>query len=160
MTQGKKEYSNYNKLLRLLHNIEFTWIIDLDSARASDGVEMRLRYCNETGCKRSSLGYDECTVLEMMVALAVRIEDQIMQDIEYGDRTYKWFWLMIESMGLMDETDDSFHPDYAENRVINVLDRQYPKDGYGGWVYIPGTKNDLRNATIWYQMMWYLDAFE
>ena len=33
-----------------------------------------------------------CSVLEMMIALAIRCEEHIMDDPDVGNRTGQWFW--------------------------------------------------------------------
>lgn len=41
-----------------------------------------------------------CSVLEMIIALAIRLEEHIMDDPDIGNRTGQWFWDMIVSLGL------------------------------------------------------------
>ena len=43
----------------------------------------------------------------MMIALAIRCEEHIMDDPDAGDRTGQWFWSMLVSLGLgsMDEPE-------------------------------------------------------
>ena len=58
----------YLKLFRALGNREFTWIVDNDRNRASDGLLLRDHYGYFTG-----LNGQPCTVLEMMVGLSIRV---------------------------------------------------------------------------------------
>lgn len=41
--------------------------------------------------------------LEMIIALAIRLEEHIMDDPDIGNRTGQWFWDMIVSLGLGSE---------------------------------------------------------
>ena len=75
---------SYRKLLRELHRIEFTYSIPMDGNRAEDGVDLRYRFGYENGYSSSmiSVYLDNrmCSVLEMMIALAIRCEEHIMDD--------------------------------------------------------------------------------
>ena len=93
----------------------------------------------------------------MIVALALRCET-IMEDPDYGDRTGKWFWGMIESLGLKSMDDTSFNRDYVDDVIDIFLSRGYGRDGRGGLFTIKHPKRDLRTVEIWYQMNWYLDS--
>ena len=96
---------SYRKLLRELHRIEFTYSIPMDGNRAEDGVDLRYRFGYENGYSSSmiSVYLDNrmCSVLEMMIALAIRCEEHIMDDPDIGNRTGQWFWNMIVNLGLV-----------------------------------------------------------
>mgnify|MGYP006872972190 CR=1 FL=1 len=113
---------SYEKLLEMLFETEFIWVVDMDVNRALDGVELR----REFGLMRHGeyiLGDSPCTLLEMMVALSSRIESGIMYDPEYGDRTGYWFWKMIENLGLKSAKNENFMPDYVEDLLENMMER-------------------------------------
>jgi hypothetical protein len=152
----------YRKLLYLLHNIEFTYLIDMDSNRYEDGTDLRYRFCYENDLDSSMiseyLDNRPCSVLEMLIALSVRIEESIMHDQEVGDRTGQWFWGMIKNLGLGSMDDSHFRKRYTENIIQRFLDRTYEHNGKGGLFTIEDCKTDLRNVEIWYQACWYLDT--
>ena len=152
---------SYQKLLTLLHNIEFTYILDLDENRAQDGIEFRYRFGYEKGFSndliKRYLDTRPCSVLEMMVALAFRVEEQIMDEYQYGDRTGQWFWNMIVSLGLGTMNDREFNEAFTYHVISKFLDRNYARNGKGGLFTIIDCKYDLRNIDIWTQFMWYLD---
>lgn len=99
-----------------------------------------------------------CSVLEMMAALAIRIEETIMDNPALGDRTGQWFWGMITTMGLGAMNDNNFDKKSAGNIVNTFLDRQYGSDGDGGLFRIRGVDVDLTKVDIWTQLCWYLDS--
>lgn len=156
---NKKPINTYRKLLVLLHDIDFIPIVPHDENRAQDGVDLRLRFSRRYKCT-----YDidaECSVLEMMIALALRCEEQIMDDPDIGNRTASWFWLMVRNLGLATYTDNRFDPDLkrrAEDKISKFIDRKYDSTGQGGLFVIENCKYDLRDVEIWYQMCWYLDG--
>ena len=94
----------------------------------------------------------------MMIALAIRCEENIMDDPHMGDRTGQWFWGMITNLGLGGMTDESFDIDSASRKIRRFLDRKYEPDGTGGLFTIPRCSVDLRTVEIWYQLCWFLDT--
>lgn len=150
--------TSYEKLFQHLFHREFLWLMEMDKNRAEDGLELRNRFADECHIEDAHLYLDQpCSVLEMMVALASRCEDQIMCDYTYGDRTSVWFWTMLVSLGLGGMSDDRYDFDYVA-RVLDIfLSRTYDYDGKGGLFYVENPPKDLRTMEIWYQMHLYLD---
>lgn len=146
----------YSKVLSGLFDIEFDWKIDHDRNRAKDGLGLRERYEEEMDVSCWKDG--PCSVLEMMVALAMRCEDQIMYDPDEGDRTWMWFWEMFNNLGLSALTDDFFDEREFRAVVSRFLGRRYRRDGYGGPFYIPETELDMRKVELWYQLNYYLQS--
>lgn len=154
------ENISYIKIFTLLHDIEFTFSIRNDSNRARDGIDLRYRYALFVDDERVLEILDgPCSVLEMMVALAIRCEESIMGDTRYGDRTGQWFWEMMYSLGIGNMIDEKFDEELAAEIIFRFMDRDYEPDGKGGLFYIKGCKDDLRDVEIWSQLCWYLEKF-
>lgn len=154
----------YSLLLETLFKETFICVIEGDENRVNDGLYLRERY--ELECPapvRSWVGvvplYD-CTVLELMVALADRCEHEIMDELDGVNRTSEWFWIMIDSLGLKDMTNDNFDAGYVDEALYVFMNRLYRKDGKGGLFYIKGFEKDMRKIEIWYQLNWYLNTLE
>ena len=148
-----------------LHNTTFTYLIPKDQNRAEDGIDLRYRFaivCNYS----EDLDYildmlaGPCSVLEMMVALAIRCEENIMENPNMGDRTGQWFWGMVVNLGLGSMTDDRYDRRYVSNAIRTFLDRRYSPDGQGGLFTVRHCDEDLTNVEIWHQLCWYLDERE
>ena len=160
-----KAYSklSYRKLLCFLYYTEFIYICDRDENRACDGIDLRYRFGDDCGYSGSTintyLDTRPCSVLEMMVALAFDVEEHIMDDPTFGDRTGQWFWNMIVNLGLGSMSDARFDRDYVEHVVCKFLNREYERNGRGGLFAISDDRHDMRTAEIWYQAMWYLNEF-
>jgi len=157
----KQRRRSWRKLLLFLHEHEFVYILDMDANRANDGVDLRSRFF---ACKRNCDRLDmeafmadrPCSILEMMVALAVRCEEHIMFDPSIGDRTGVWFWSMIQNLGLSAMDDTMFDEAFTERILTKFLKREYEPDGEGGLFLVEHPRKDLRTVEIWYQMMGYL----
>lgn len=155
----------YTKLLTYLHNTAFRYSIQRDENRAEDGIELRYKFAYEKNLEHyptikeiESALSGPCSVLEMMVALALRCEHTIMDDAKVGDRTRQWFWGMCRNIGLGGMRDGLFDKMEAEEIINRFLDRQYEPNGKGGLFTIRGCDTDLRRVEIWHQLCWYLDS--
>ena len=156
----KSKFGSYNKLLNNLHNTEFTWTIPMDANRAEDGKELRCRFVRERRLSLQNglyLGDKNCSVLEMIVALAIRCEENVMRNPDVGDRTGQWFWSMIVNLGLGRMTDDRFDEAKTQAIISRFLARRYEPNGEGGLFTVRNCRFDLRTVEIWYQAMWRLD---
>ena len=150
---------DYNSLLTFLFTHEFVWCkqTDTDANRADDGIRLRLLYfqdekkISDKGCMRLP-----CNVLEMMVALSIRIDSDIMGEAGEKANAGKWFWEMIANLGLADMTNSM----YDEGKVISIIEtwlgRAYKRNGSGGAFPLKRTRVDQRKVPIWDQMGEYL----
>ena len=158
------EHSRY-RLLTRLHDIDFEWKISRDANRAEDGMSLRYRFAKmqpHDDLVDAVLDYLDrpCSVLEMMVALALRCEETIMDDPMKGDRTGHWFWSMIVSLGLGSMRDNNFDVHYVDDVIDIFLKRKYEPNGKGGLFTIKNCSDDLRKVEIWTQLCWYLDTID
>ena len=161
------EYSN---LAGYLFDYKFRWVLDHDKSRAVDGQDLRYYF----GCEIGINDYidigrsDWASVLEVLVAFAMRIERQVMGDDDLGDRTATWFWEMMRNLSLAKMTNDSFNLDEV-NRILDVwLDRKFDSNGrfspfplnQGGPLmgqFCPKNANlDQKTVDLWYQMQTYM----
>lgn len=155
----RNEYSN---LLEALNNITFYFTIPLDENRAVDGADLRYRFGNELNINTEDIQHHidnrECSMLEMMVALAVRGEEHIMEDSDIGNQTTCWFMDMLTSLKLTDTTNNNFDIRWVEYCIDRLLNHDYESNGEGGLFTVQNPRQDMRHVDIWYQMMWYLNA--
>lgn len=151
--------TSYRKLLIHLHNIEFTWFIPKDDNRADDGIKLRRRFALiQNDEELTDYIHGPCSVLEMMVALALRCEENIMDDAALGERTGQWFWGMVVNLGLSSMSDSKFDIDYVDDVIARFLNREYEPDGRGGLFTVKHCDYDLRTVEIWRQLSWYLGS--
>ena len=148
---------SYRKLLSYLHLREFVYYIPRDKNRAMDGVELRHSFIGHDD-HITEMSPESCSVLEMLVALAIRCENSIMNDPSKGDRTQQWFWLMINNLGLGGMMDDLYDEKNASMIIDRFIKREYSPNGKGGLFYIKNCDRDLRDVEIWFQLCWYLNS--
>lgn len=146
---------NYSGLLGCLHSVYFNEdsavLIPNDDNRIVDGMDLRNQYFEETGM---DVEIPCCTFLEMLIALAFRMEDTIGRNYD------EWFWLMLRNIGL-DGMDDDRYSDLSDSEMIEdtiliVMNREYGMDGTGGLFPLKNPDKDQRKVEIWYQMSAYL----
>lgn len=146
---------SYHRLFSFLFDIPFTPANEMDQARASDGMQLRWRFGEETGIPPIDIQQDlsgPCSVLEMMVALAIRMEEHIMEDVDMGNRTGQWFWSMILSLGLNEMNDNLFNETVVDDVINRFMAKVYEPSGKGGLFTINNPTIDMRALDIWYQM--------
>lgn len=142
----------YDEVLETLFSIEFTWSVANDDNRADDGLVLRSTFMSEEGWNTEPWEGDGCSILEMMIALAMRIENDIMWD-GCSDRSAKWFWEMFRNIGL----DEVHNAEDVWDIMETFLLREYNYDGSGGLFPLgDSATKDQREVEIWYQAQLYL----
>ena len=153
-----------SKLLKYLFEKEYIWVISMDENRAGDGIWQRREFLSSNGYSLSSFADKPCSVLEMLVALSIRIEDSVMYDWEEGDRTGFWFWHILDNLGLGEEFDDYFDRQKVDKIIDIFLNRSYVNRGPGCPFFMsdlsPKEFENFKKEELWTQVLDYLrDAF-
>lgn len=156
---------SYRKLFTYLYNTEFVYGNPMDGNRYEDGIDLRYKFGSScdvpTHLIASYLDDHPCSVLEMMVALSIRLETNIMCNEDLGDRVGQWFWEMIVNLGLGHMNDQNFDEKHFEDVMDIFISRSYDRDGKGGLFRTTDKTKDMRTLDIWYQMHAYLnDMFD
>lgn len=153
--------NKYSKLIQHLYHTEFYYTIPMDANRYEDGIALRYRFGREKGYDDPIIAHyldmTSCSVLEMMVALAIRCEEHIIYDDEVEYQVGLLFWEMIKNLGILDMSNYIYDEVFVDDALTNFLERRYDSDGRGGLFWIEGCNKDLRSVEIWYQLNWYLN---
>ena len=151
---------SYTLLTKKLEDTYFSWTVPNDDNRAYEGTNLRERFCDENNIRYVCEYFnDECSMLELIVALAYRCES-IMAD-QYGNMPMtKWFWDMMGNIGLSKFTDEvwtAIDGDLNVDRILReVNDWTYRRNGQGSLFPLNHAKQDQRKVELWYQLNAYL----
>ena len=147
----------YQKLLWKLYSTPYFYEIDYDSNRAVDGLNLRKKYLShvvqDMSSELANTQLHPCTMLEMLIALSRKAEDNLTYDPDLGDSTGRWFWTMLGNLGL-DKYDDYNYYEDRINRILYVfMTHNYAPDGTNGGAFpCPGVEKDLRKTDLWWQL--------
>lgn len=158
---------SFSRLAEKLHDIPFRYSLPMDGNREADGINLRYRFGYESRYEdyiiAEYLDNCPCSVLEMMTALYIRCEEQIIGNSRIwnipknGGYKNNLFWEMLKSLGLDIMNNENFNDERAENVVSRFLDREYSPNGEGGLFTVNSCERDMRSVEIWYQMCKHLD---
>jgi hypothetical protein len=165
---GFKEFTScrYISMLSYLYSVDFKLtdpIVGHDDNRLNDGFELRADYSNSfTDPDLPDIFGEPVSVLEVLVAFARRIDDDIMYDGTL--HASKWFFIMIDNLGMTNFTDDRLGIDWTIDdveQIINIwMSRQFDFDGTGSIFPVKTTTFDQRNVEMWYQMQeWFNENY-
>ena len=151
--------NSYSKLLDALLHYDFQFDIPMDENRFYDGISLRYRFGSEVGFEpediRRYIDDCPCTMLELMVSLSIKMEEQ-MSNPEKGDRTSVWFYEMLYSLGLLSLTDDH----YIDTEFLISMEKFKHHDqdlfGHGGLFTLRHPFPNIRETEIWIQMQTYI----
>ena len=152
------EGKNYGMLLRELYRHEFYSIVKYDEDRGADGLVLRRDWADEVGY-RGPLDFGPPRVLETIIGISLRIEDQIFGGPWADEWEYvKIFWDLINNLELLDFDGVLSNADY-EN-ISDVLERFLSKNVTRGHfvtifkIFAP--ESNFRKMNLWGQMHLYI----
>lgn len=143
--------NKYKKMLHKMHQTEFFWTFSKDKNRAIDGIRLR----RKTGYDRYEREDFPCSVLEMLAALAIRIDNEYIGDTE-EKHPGPIFWEMICNLGLNLCSDKKYEEEEVEFILNRWLNRRYDPDGNCGIFPLKHPRKDMRYEEIWSQMLSYI----
>lgn len=156
------EVENHRTILSIMFGTDFRWFVHNDDNRAMDGIEIRYNF--EQDCDISERDFQElllipCSVMEVVCGLAIRM-DNLMRDPE-EPHINRWFWELVNNLGLMDYTDDSFRKgQWIVKDVTDILDifmdRTYDELGHGGLFPRNFCDKNQKEVELFYQMNGYI----
>ena len=145
-----REIRDFLQIMKILATVEFICNHPMDENRAMDGLELRDDFEYETGrfLDKSSGLLPRCTFFEMLAALAMRCESQLMRNLSIGDRTSRWFFEFLNNLGI-----DS--PVIEVRTIIRLVD----SSNYSKMFPLKSRSRNAaqKNEQIWNQAMSYLN---
>ena len=157
--------NQHGMLLFELWKREFVWFdaYEGEEARAMDGKTLRDQFLMACDKTPDAVPQGPCTVLEMLIAFALRIDTQV-HDWRIGNRPWEWVEMFIENLGFNDLIDSDINPirdaGYINARLETWMSHQLGHNGEGGLFRFTQrilTINDMDN---WAQMnRWIIENF-
>ena len=154
----KNGHMTYFFLANALHSKDFTPIVPNDDNRVAWGMRLRHNYAlySSAFSDYSCLERPFCSFLEMLVALSIAIDQDIMcSPYDDLDRSSDWFWVMMYNLGFDEFVDsrwDGKSAIFVDQKLLDLNQRKIGYDGSGGIFPLRDPKSDQRITEIWYQM--------
>lgn len=143
-----------------------------DAPRLEDGKQLRTSFMDDTGMAAHSYkdalepesGF--CTVLELLVALSMRMDDIMRDPLDPCSSVPSWFWGMVSTMvgqsfypcSYWTFSVDASTPVVVAESTMKFLGRQYDPTGHNGNIFIDMSGVDLRAIDIWAQACHFMSA--
>ena len=140
---------DYDPLLRFIFDVEFTWTIGLDESRSLDGLRLREQFMEEEDVRGDWDDDNPCSVLEMLVALSIKVEEDIL-----GDPDICLFWRMLDHLGLTETGNQNVWTTIIDD----WLSRNIARDGRGGIFPLNDPPRNQRYCDIWEQCMSWINS--
>lgn len=147
LEDGEYWPEGYRTVAKILFEIPFRSTIPNDDNRAIDGLSLREKYGRpiEDIC-------EECTMLEMLIALCERMQWELLGDLNNNSIGY-WFSVIMNNLEIEEGCNDE---EYITMTILNARDRQYDRFGHGGFFPLKWARKDQRRVELWYQMQDFL----
>lgn len=144
---------NHFKLMRIIFQKEYVWLIPNDDNRVNDGTDLRIRFIEEMELDEVDPDWlgQGCSMLEMLIGLSYRysFETNIPYRVCFSE--------MIHNLGLQDYNDSVDIPQAdVEDTLDKVIWRTYSRNGRGGLFPLKNARSDQRDVELWYQLSAYI----
>lgn len=153
--EARNPRRTYRNLLHIMYTKEMVWLVPNDDNRLEDGKDLRPVFFEDEWipkrCRDSHWLSLECSFLEFMVALSMRLEFETDVSVK------EWFWHLIDNLGLTRFNDRAnFDRDDVEVILDRVIWRTYAYNGAGGLFPLVYPERDQTQIEIWYQLSAYV----
>ena len=128
----------------------------MDENRDIDALNMRREFFySRKLIDTSDLWDDKRSVLEVLIAFSKRIVE--VADEPGEDDPSKWFWIMIDNLGLLEFDDIHFDSEKVDDIIERWLVRKFLSNGKFSIFPCQKVTSDQRDVEMWYQMQAYLN---
>ena len=128
----------FDDILYPMYKTPFIAYVPRDDSRVSDGLALRRRY-------KGPIDILECSVLEVVIALAIRMENEYIGDPSIN-QIKSTFIRLIDNLGLIKNKNNIYE------RLNMFVKRAYAPNGVGGLFPLKRTLRDQRDVDLWGQM--------
>ena len=128
----------FDDILYPMYKTPLIAYVPRDDSRVSDGLALRRRY-------KGPIDILECSVLEVVIALAIRMENEYIGDPSIN-QIKSTFIRLIDNLGLIKNKNNIYE------RLNMFVKRAYAPNGVGGLFPLKRTLRDQRDVDLWGQM--------
>lgn len=151
----------YESLFEMLDDIVYAFSNPSDGNRYEDGVGLRYKFAYDNTINYAEvaalLDTKPCTVLEMILAIACKMENMVEQPSFPYEFVPKYLNVMLRNLEIATMTNDNINKAYVEFAINKFINRLYdPITGRGS--LFPNVSNlpNYNHRDIWSQCMHYL----
>jgi len=160
ISENNPNNSDYHFLINYLHKTPFRSSVEMDLNRVDDGLGLRYMFDMHEGFSNLDCDItDECSALEVLIALAMRMEFGLLGS-EYEMTVSQCFWVMMINLDIDYADDFAWFDDFVEGDVVKKvdiwLDREFDIRGNGSIFPQSCDTFDQREEELWDQMNTYL----
>lgn len=153
-TKIKDPNRTYWRLLSQLYKKEFVWLVANDDNRIEDGKDLRFEFVDQSRLRDVDPGWIKlgCSMLELLIGLSRKLA------FECEGEPRDWFWHLIDNLGFLGFNDEEhpYHQTFIDERLDQVIWRNYSYDGQGGIFPLKDPREDQRQIELWYQLNAYI----
>ena len=135
-----------SRIATVLDDINYTWRNPLDENRSEAGKNLRSKFANSEGLEIDDVRVGECSVLEMLVAVAVELSET------YDNYSEDWFSEIADNLGITGVSCEKIR--YI---ITKWLIGDYDKHGDGTPFPLTNDEKDCRTMQLHDQMNAYLN---
>jgi hypothetical protein len=151
--QVRETSKTYRRLLRLLYQKEYIWLVPNDDNRMADGRALRNEFVGELHI--SNVDQDwmslDCSFFEMLLGISRRAS--FLDD----GTPAEWFWHLLQNIELHVFNDRmEINENIVDDTLERVIWRHYEPTGRGGLFPLRFSAGDQRKLELWCQMNAYL----
>jgi len=138
---------------QIIFEIPYQYYIDRDESRVEDALELRRDYLYSKkqidDVTYNYISNEPINVLEVLIALSKRIDNQILGDVDGGTQIFD---TMISNL----EISNSCSDDYIRYKIDNWMHMNYDEYGHGSIFIVSDPRTPMNKTDMWYQAMYYL----
>jgi len=145
---------------------DYSATLQMDVAREKDGTLLRdiftARLVGDAVVINGSPWKNQCSLLEMMIQLCVRMKEEFYTSYEDMCPVIKIIFMsMLHSLGILDENNEIVPVNLAHVYIDNFLHRNFEPNGKGSLFNLEDKTQDVdwRGVPIWNQMMAFVTFF-
>lgn len=150
----------YFTLALKMFNLRYKVKVERDNNRVSDARRLRETYALTASRYKDYSSIDKvgASMLEVIIAMVERFDTNVMMTDSEEDRSSEWFWLMMKNASLDIFVDAGFTEDdnncnqMCDSILYLINNREYAKDGQGGFFPLKNPKCNQKDRELWLQM--------